>query len=124
ALIPVACARAPTSTLLSRFRPLHPPTPTLFPYTTLFRSPTEFVIGPPAAQSDPQGQKQPRRRGPGARPTCPRRIQLPGKERRNRKRKDDREPHITHVQQRRMKYQTHILQKGIQIHSFHGCRNK
>src|SRR3546814_8555926 len=69
-----------------------------------------------------QSQEQPRCRSPRARPTGPCGVELPGQQCSNGKRKGHRESNISHIQQRRMKYQSNILKQWIQVHSIHRCR--
>ena len=87
-------------------------------------APAEFIVSPPAAQHDSGGQERPGYRGPGTRPARPGRIQFPAQQCGNGERERDREPHIAHVQHRRMDHQTRILQQWIQLLPISGGRQQ
>ena len=87
-------------------------------------APTQLVVGPPAAQTDTDGQKHPCNVGPRARPPGPGRIKIATNQGRNGKGKGYRKTDITHVQQGRVKNHTRVLQQRIEVSAVRGHGEK
>ena len=86
-------------------------------------APAQFVIGPPAAQCDADGQARPGDVGPRPRPAQPARNLFRPRgvaveQRRDRERERDRETHVAHVEHRRMHDQAEVLQQRIEVAAF------
>ena len=81
-------------------------------------TPAQFVIRPPTAEHDADGQKAPRQRRPWPRPARPCGVELATDQRSDGKRECHREADITHIEHRRMDHHTRVLQQRVQITAF------
>ncbi len=78
-------------------------------------APAQFVVSPPAAQRDADGEKAPGDGRPGARPARPGCIQIAAEQRGDREGERDGKSDIAHVQHGGMQDHARILQQRIQI---------
>ena len=85
-------------------------------------TPAELVVGPPAAERDTDGLKQPREYGPGPGPFGPGLIETAFEHRGDGERESHREAHVPGVEHRRVNREREILQHGIQIRAVRGGR--
>ena len=83
-------------------------------------APAQFVIGPPTAQRDPDGQEHPCRQCPWTHPTPPCGINTSLDQGRNSKGKRHRKAHIPQIQKWGVKRQTWVLQQWVQILTVQG----
>ncbi|MPN04570.1 hypothetical protein SDC9_151811 [bioreactor metagenome] len=84
-------------------------------------APAQFVIGPPRAHGDAEGQEDPRPRRPRPRPARPGGIELTGEEGGDGEGVGHRETDVAHVEQRRVDDQAGVLQQRIKVAAFGGC---
>ncbi len=78
-------------------------------------TPAQFVIGPPAAEHDPEAQEGPGDVGPGSRPARPGSVQAAAQQGGDGEGKGHREAHIAHIQQRRVNDQARVLQQRVEV---------
>jgi hypothetical protein len=81
-------------------------------------APAEFIVGPPAAQGDADGQKHPGNQGPGARPACPCGIQFATDQGGEGKTERNGQADIAHVEHGRVHRQSEVLQQRVQVTAF------
>jgi hypothetical protein len=77
--------------------------------------PAQFVVSPPAAERDADGQEGPGDIGPRARPAHPLAVDPAIQQGGDRKGEGDCEADIAHVQHRRMHDQAEVLQQRIEV---------
>ena len=85
-------------------------------------TPSQFVVRPPTAERDTQGQECPGAIRPGSRPTRPGTVQAAGQERRDRESEGYRETDVARVQHRRVYDQAEVLQQRVEIGTVRRCQ--
>ena len=78
-------------------------------------APAEFVVGPVAAERDAEGEEDPRRGGPGARPARPGGVEPAVEQCRDGEGEGHREADVAHVEHRRMEHHARVLQQRIEV---------
>ena len=87
-------------------------------------APAQRVVRPPAADHDADGEEAPRERRPGPRPARPRRVETAAQQRGDGECEGDREADVAHVQHRRVRDHSRILQQRIQVAAVGGHREQ
>ena len=78
-------------------------------------APTQFVVGPPAAERNANGQEHPGGDRPRPRPPRTGRAQTTRQPGRNGEGEGHGEPDVAHVENRRMHHQGRVLEEGVQV---------
>src|SRR5712691_9955818 len=87
-------------------------------------APAQFVVSPPASQSNANRQEHPGDGGPWSRPARPGRVEPAADQRRNRKRKRNRKSDIAHVQYWWVCHHCRVLEQRIEIAAINRGRNQ